>query len=139
MRTLAAPAAVGLAVVMASIGLPAASAQPAGSCGPAHTYIEAQTATVKSNAAVVVHGRSATLKCGGEDDSSYVTGKKVVLTLRGSATVKVWRVPEDPSQGTRTVPAQALPKWLKRNASEPIYKVNQSSNGKPQLVEQWHP
>jgi hypothetical protein len=79
----------------------------------------------------------ATLHCGGDDDSSYVTGKQVTLTIRGDSDVRVWRMPENPSAGTRTVPATALPIWLKRNRSEPIYKI--TSSGTTKLVEQWHP
>lgn len=117
---------------------PAAPAAPAASCGPAHTYIDAQSATVRSDAVVVVHGRRATLQCGGDDDSSYLIGKKITLTMAGDADVVVWRKPADPSKGTRTVPATALPTWLVRNRSEPIYKVV-SARGSTKLVEQWHP
>lgn len=132
--------AVVLCVAVGGVGLAsAAAALPAGSCGPAHSYIVAKTAAIGSNGVVMVDGRSATLKCGGDDDSSYVSGRKLSLTMASAATVRVWRMPEDPSKGTRTVPASALPKWLKKNYAEPVYKIIGPNDGVTRLVEEWHP
>jgi hypothetical protein len=139
MKKLIVPATVGLAVAVGGVGLSAASAEPAGSCGPAHRYIDAQVATFGPGNVVIVDGRTATLKCGGEDDSSYVSGKKLSLTMAKSATVTVWKVPENPDGGTRTVPATSLPKWLKKNYSEPVYKITGPNNAATKLVEEWHP
>ncbi|HVV74842.1 MAG TPA: hypothetical protein VHC43_02325 [Mycobacteriales bacterium] len=121
--------------------LTSASARPAardGSCGPAHTYIDAEHATVKAHR-VVVTGKAARLHCGGPDDSSYITGSATTVKLLLTATVKVWKMPEDPSQGTKTVSATKLPHWLKVNRSEPIYKVHGPSHAVTKLVEEWHP
>jgi hypothetical protein len=139
MRKLLLPATLGLTVAVGGAGLSAASAEPSGSCGPAHSYIVAKSATVGPGNVVVVHGRSATLKCGGEDDSSYVSGKKLTLTMTSAATVRVWKTPENPDGGTRTVPATSLPKWLKKNYSEPVYKITGPNSGVTKLVEEWHP
>ena len=142
MRKLAVPVLVGLSAVVGAGGLTVAAAQPAasaGSCGPAHRYVDAHSAKVLPDDVVQVKGKSATLRCGGPDDSSYVDGKSITLTLTSAATVKVWKTPEDPDGGTRTVPGTALPKWLKKNRSEPIYKITGPSSGVTKLVEEWHP
>lgn len=127
-------------VAISAAALPAATAQPAAdhSCGPAHRYVDAKTATVKAHR-VVLSGRRAVLVCGGDDDSHFDGGRPLTLRVRKTATVKVWKVPEDPSQGMKTVTATDLPKWVKRNRSEPIYKIHGPSDGVTRLVEQWHP
>jgi hypothetical protein len=108
------------------------------SCGPAHRYVEAQTAMVKPHR-VLLAGRHTTLVCGGDDDSSFQPGGDVTLKVRKRATVKVWKVPEDPSQGRKTVDATDLPHWVKKNRSEPVYKIHGPADGVTSLVEQWHP
>ncbi|HWA65033.1 MAG TPA: hypothetical protein VG899_01515 [Mycobacteriales bacterium] len=131
-----------LAVAIGGAGLTAASAAngaTAGSCGPAHRYIDARSATVEPDDVTVVRGRSATLRCGGDDDSSYVPGAKLTLTLTSAATVTVWKMPENPAAGTRTVPATKLPTWLHKNRAEPIYKITGSNGHVTKLVEEWHP
>ncbi|HWC33341.1 MAG TPA: hypothetical protein VG650_00815 [Mycobacteriales bacterium] len=142
-RTLLVPVTIGLAAVVgfSGPGLVSASAHgaaTAGSCGPAHRYVDAESAVAKAHA-VVIHGKHATLHCGGPDDYSYVIGKAVTLRMLMTGTVVVWKMPEDPSQGTRTIPATNLPHWLKRNAGEPIYKIHGPSNAVMKLVEKWHP
>ena len=128
------------ALTLGGTGMATASIHHAASqsCGPAHRYIDAKSAIVKAHR-VVVSGKHVRLQCGGPDDSSYVTSSAVTLRVLKTATVKVWNVPEDPSQGTHTVAATHLPKWLKRNASEPIYKIYGPANGVTRLVEEWHP
>jgi hypothetical protein len=135
-------ATAGLAVAVGGIGLSTASAQPAAparSCGPAHSYIDVQHETVTPNKALVVHGKSATLKCGGPDDSSYVTGQAITVTLTRTATVTFWKMQNDPSKGTRTVTATAAPQWFHRNRFEPIYKITGPHDAATKLVEEWHP
>jgi hypothetical protein len=139
MRALAVPAAVGLAVAISGIAVSTAVAAPSGICGPAHRYIDVQSATEGPLNVVIVDGRGATLKCGGEDDSSYVPGKKLSLTLAKTATVTFWKVPENPDGGTRTLRGAAALSWFKRNRSEPVYKITGPNNAVTKLVEKWHP
>jgi hypothetical protein len=129
---------VGVAAV--AITIPAAAARPAAdhSCGPAHRYIEAKSATVKAHR-VVVTGNRATLVCGGDDDSHFDGGKPLTLRVLKTATVKVWKMPADPRQGRMTVTGVDLPKWVERNRSEPIYRIHGPSDAVTRLVEQWHP
>lgn len=134
-----------LSLALAGVGVGGASLSPAAaqpaadhSCGPAHRYIEAKSATVKAHR-VVLTGKKLTLVCGGDDDSHFAPGGALTLKVLKDATVKVWKVPADPSAGTKTVAATDLPKWVKKNASEPVYKINGPSDGVTRLVEQWHP
>lgn len=135
---LAVPLLVGLST-LGVVGLTSASAQQASqSCGPAHRYIDAASATVKAKR-VIVTGKRSKLVCGGPDDSSYQDGGPLTLKVLKTATVKVWRMYEDPSQGMKTIPATALPKWLKKNDGEPVYKIHGPADGVTKLVEKWHP
>lgn len=133
------PAIIGVAASGAT-GLTVASAHPAAdhSCGPAHRYIQAKSATVKAHR-VVLTGVRTTLVCGGPDDSSFQPGGRLTLKVLKDATVKVWKMPEDPSQGTKTVAATDLPHWVNKNRSEPVYKIHGPAKGVTRLVEQWHP
>ena len=142
-KTLLRSGAIGLVGVVAvgGAGLTGASGLPAkasGVCGPTYGYVEAVSATV-SNGAVLVHGKRATLHCGGPDDSSYRTHERITVTMTPSATAVVWKKPADPSAGTLTIAASKLPTWLKRNRSEPIYRIHGPKTASTQLVEQWHP
>lgn len=120
-------------------GLTAAAAHGATqSCGPAHRYIDAASATVGAHR-VTVTGKRSTLKCGGPDDYSYVDGGALTLKVLKTATIRVWRMPDDPSQGRKTIAATDLPKWLKKNRGEPVYKITGPVNGVTKLVEEWHP
>lgn len=136
------PALVGLTGIIglaSAVSLTTAAAEQAGqSCGPAHRYVDAASATVKPHR-VIVTGKHSKLVCGGPDDSSYVDGSAVTLKVLRSATIRVWKVPADPSQGMRTVAATALPHWLRKNRSEPIYKIHGPADGVTKLVERWHP
>ena len=130
------PVLVGVSAV-GIVGLTTASAADH-SCGPAHRYINAKSATVTAHR-VVITGKRSTLVCGGEDDSHYSDGGPLTVKLLKTATVKVWNAYADPSQGRRTIAAIDLPHWLKKNAGEPIYKIHGPSGGVTKLVEQWHP
>ena len=143
MNKLAIPVVVGIAAIASGvIGLASASAHPSlasGSCGPAHRYIDVSYASFEQANIVYVYGRAATLKCGGDDDSSYVSGKKISLMMVGGATVTFWKTPNDPSKGTRTFAATSAIRWFHRNRSEPIYKITGPPTAVTKLVEEWHP
>lgn len=142
-RSLVVSGIVALAGIAAvgGAGLTSASAlqtRAAGKCGPTFGYIDPATATVTAHS-VVIKGRRATLHCGGPDDSFYVLHEAFTLRMLRSGTVTVWNKPADPSKGTRKVAATALPMWLKRNRSEPIYRFTGPRTGVTKLVEEWHP
>ncbi|HWC34454.1 MAG TPA: hypothetical protein VG650_06455 [Mycobacteriales bacterium] len=107
-------------------------------CAPAHRYIDAKSAKVTPHR-VVVYGHHAKLVCGGPDDFGFDTGGSAVLRVLKSAKIKVWKMPGNPSDGMRKVAATDLPHWLKKNRSEPVYKIHGPSDAVTSLVEKWHP
>jgi hypothetical protein len=126
---LAAPAAG------AATGRP--SAEP-GCAQAKHRFVEAESATVKGKV-IKVKGHKAKFHCGGEDDGHYTASKPTeTLRISSKATVTVFKTPEDPSD-TRTIKATALPHWLKKNASEPIYRITGPKTKITTMTEQFHP
>jgi hypothetical protein len=123
-------------------GVPAAAAAHpgrVGGCAQAkHKFIEAKSATVHGHL-VKVKAHPAKFHCGGEDDGHFsVLRRNVTITLRSSAVVTVFKSPEDPSV-TKTIKPAALAHWLKKNKSEPIYRIAGAETDVTTMSEQFHP
>jgi hypothetical protein len=119
----------------------ASASQAAGgsTCAQAkHRFVAADSATVKGSV-IKVSAHKAKFHCGGEDDGHYTTSKATeTLTVSSKAKVTVFKSPEDPSH-SKTVKATALPHWLKKNASEPIYRIAGPKRKITKMTEQFHP
>jgi hypothetical protein len=103
-----------------------------------HRFVEAEHATVNGSV-IKVSAHKAKFHCGGEDDGHYSTSKATeTLTVSKSAKIIVFKNPEDPSD-SKTVKATALPHWLKKNASEPIYRIEGPKHKISRMTEQFHP
>jgi hypothetical protein len=134
-------AVLALAAGSLAAGPAVAAAHPdrVGGCAQAkHKFVEAKSAEVAGHR-VKVKGHPATFHCGGEDDGHYsVSSRSVTITLRSSAVVTVFKSPEDPSV-TKTIKPAALVHWLKKNKSEPIYRIVGADANVTTMSEQFHP
>lgn len=117
----------------------AARASRASGCAQAdHRYVRATTATT-TGGVTTVRAHPATFHCGGPDDGHYtVSHTTETLTLHANSVVEIFRNPENPSSYTR-VKASALSRWLKRNDSEPIYRISGRRHHVTRMIEQFHP
>jgi hypothetical protein len=119
-----------------------ASAKPAThtpACAQAkHRFVDAESATVNGSVIKVV-AHKAKFHCGGPDDGHYSTSKPTeTLTVSKTATITVFKSPEDPSD-SKTVKATSLPHWLKKNSSEAIYRIEGPKTKITKMTEQFHP
>ena len=109
------------------------------SCPPAkHTYIDAQ-GVATDHTIYEVSGHAAKYHCGGEDDYHYSESKSSeVVTLSQTVKITVFKNPGNPDK-TRTIKPSQLAHWLKKNSSEPIYRITGSKNNVKTMTEEFHP
>ncbi|HEX3824850.1 MAG TPA: hypothetical protein VHV79_10340 [Mycobacteriales bacterium] len=142
-RVSAALAALSTASIAAFAGpataAPTSRAAHSPACAQAmHRFVEADRATV-SGSVVKVSAHKARFHCGGEDDGHYTTAKATeTLRVSKKAIIRVFKSAENPSN-SRTIKATALPHWLKKNSSEPIYRIAGPKHKVTRMTEQFHP
>jgi hypothetical protein len=138
--TLAALSAASIAAFAApATAASAARAAHTPACAQAkHRFVEADSAKV-SGSVIKVKAHKAKFHCGGEDDGHYTTATATeTLTVSKKATITVFKSPERPSV-SKTIKATALPHWLKKNSSEPIYRIAGAKHKITTMTEQFHP